>query len=155
MFLALGMAGLMCRFWVLKSPKIGVFLPLKFLGGTYEHPYMIKYFRTHRVVWQSFAKIGPGMSKNLWWEKRKLNNVTKIKQSSLSLSRATVIMKVLNPEWWAVFNVTHHTAFQRRVFPDNQLHWSEHTLPSFFIIHLILVMTAVCRNVLHRCSPKI
>jgi len=25
---------------------------------------------THRVVWQSFAKIGPWTSKNLWWEKK-------------------------------------------------------------------------------------
>ena len=31
----------------------------------------IEYFRTHRIVWQSFAKIGPGTSKNRWWEKDK------------------------------------------------------------------------------------
>ena len=41
-------------------------------------------------MWQSFAKIGPGTSKNRWTEKI---NTTKIEQSSLSLSRsrATVI----------------------------------------------------------------
>ena len=47
----------------------------------------------HRVVWQSFAKIGPGTSK-IWWTEKK-EKETRPKYSSLSLSltrsRATVI----------------------------------------------------------------
>jgi len=34
----------------------------------------IDYFKTYRVVWQSFAKIGPGTSKNRWTEKNKNKN---------------------------------------------------------------------------------
>jgi len=40
------------------------------LGGRYELPYEIQYFRTRRVVWQRFPKIGPGTSKNFLWEKK-------------------------------------------------------------------------------------
>jgi len=52
-----------------------VFAP-QFLGGTYEYPYEIDYFRTYRVVWQRFAKIGPGTSKNRWMESLPLSQAT-------------------------------------------------------------------------------
>jgi len=35
-------------------------------------PIRDKIFRTYRIVRQSFAKIGTGTSKNLWWELKKI-----------------------------------------------------------------------------------
>jgi len=48
----------------------------------------LAYFSTHRVVWQSFAKIGTGTSK-IWWME-KIKKITRPKNNSLPLSRATV-----------------------------------------------------------------
>jgi len=56
------------------GPKIGKkwgLLLLKFVRGHVQTPLEeINYFSTYRVVWQSFAKIGPGTSK-IWWTKKK------------------------------------------------------------------------------------
>ena len=54
----------------------------------------INYFRTYRIVWQSFAKKGPREGEKIDGRKKLKNNTTKIEQSSLSLSRsrATVII---------------------------------------------------------------
>jgi len=41
------------------------------------------YFRAYRVVWQNFANIGPGTSKNRWTEKKE---ETRVKYKSLPLS---------------------------------------------------------------------
>jgi len=37
-----------------------------------------EYFRTRRMVWQRFAKIGLGTSKNLLWEKKQEHSSTGI-----------------------------------------------------------------------------
>ena len=69
------------------GPKIGKvgFSPLKFVRGHVRIPLEeINYFRTYRVVWQSFAKIGPGTSKIRWTEKYKKHD-----QNIIPLSPAT------------------------------------------------------------------
>jgi len=47
------MAGLKVSIFGLKIGKNWGFAPLKFVRGTYEHPYKeINYFKTYCVVWQ-------------------------------------------------------------------------------------------------------
>jgi len=47
------------------------FSPLNFLGARMNTPIGDRLFQEYRVVWKSFAKIGPGTSKNHWTEKKK------------------------------------------------------------------------------------
>jgi len=81
--------GSKCRFWVRKSANIGFFRPSKFLGARMNTSIRGRLFQAYRVVWQSFAKIGPGTSKNRWTAKKE--KIARPKHSSLPLSRATVI----------------------------------------------------------------
>ena len=67
-----GMVGLKVAILGLKIAKKWGFSPLKFVRGHVRTPLQeINYFSTYRVVWQSFAKIGPGTSKIWWTEKIK------------------------------------------------------------------------------------